>query len=75
MARVCRGKNWKSGLEPYFEQQNYPGAIPLSYYLHAAHPREILVRMLRNLKTLFVEHMRWERVLGVQAAAGHPAAG
>lgn len=53
-------------LEPYFEQQSYPGAIPLSYYLHAAHPREILVRMLRNLKTLFLEHMRWQRVLGVQ---------
>jgi regulator of sirC expression with transglutaminase-like and TPR domain len=53
-------------LEPYFEQHSYPGAIPLSYYLHAAHPREILVRMLRNLKTLFVEHLRWQRVLGVQ---------
>lgn len=53
-------------LEPYFEQQSYPGAIPLSYYLHAAHPREILVRMLRNLKTLFVEHLRWQRALGVQ---------
>jgi regulator of sirC expression with transglutaminase-like and TPR domain len=53
-------------LEPYFEHQSYPGAIPLSYYLHAAHPREILVRMLRNLKTLFVENMRWQRVLGVQ---------
>jgi len=53
-------------LEPYFEQQSYPGAIPLAYYLHAAHPREILVRMLRNLKTLFVEHMCWQRVLGIQ---------
>jgi regulator of sirC expression with transglutaminase-like and TPR domain len=53
-------------LEPYFEQHSYPGAIPLSYYLHAAHPREILVRMLRNLKTLFVEHVRWQRVLSVQ---------
>ena len=53
-------------LEPYFEQQSYPGAIPLSYYLHTAHPREILVRMLRNLKTLFAEHMRWQRVLAVQ---------
>jgi len=53
-------------LEPYFEHHSYPGAIPLSYYLHAAHPREILVRMLRNLKALFVEHMRWQRVLGVQ---------
>jgi regulator of sirC expression with transglutaminase-like and TPR domain len=53
-------------LEPYFEQHSYPGAIPLSYYLHAAHPREILARMLRNLKTLFVEHLRWQRVLSVQ---------
>lgn len=53
-------------LEPYFEQQSYPGAIPLAYYLHAAHPREILVRMLRNLKALFVERMHWERLLGVQ---------
>jgi regulator of sirC expression with transglutaminase-like and TPR domain len=53
-------------LEPYFEQQSYPGAIPLSYYLHAAHPREILVRMLRNLKSLFVDHLCWQRVLGVQ---------
>lgn len=53
-------------LEPYFEHHSYPGAIPLSYYLHAAHPREILVRMLRNLKALFVEHLRWQRVLGVQ---------
>lgn len=53
-------------LEPYFEQHRYPGAIPLAYYLHAAHPREILARMLRNLKALFLEHTRWQRVLGVQ---------
>lgn len=53
-------------LEPYFEQRHYPGAIPLAYYLHAAHPREILVRMLRNLKALFTEHMLWQRLLGVQ---------
>jgi regulator of sirC expression with transglutaminase-like and TPR domain len=53
-------------LEPYFEQQDYPDAIPLAYYLHAAHPRQILERMLRNLKALFVEHLDWQRVLGVQ---------
>jgi regulator of sirC expression with transglutaminase-like and TPR domain len=40
--------------------------MPLASYLQAAHPRDILVRMLRNLKALFVEHMRWQRVLGVQ---------
>lgn len=53
-------------LEPYFEQQSYPGTTPLSYYLHEAHPREILVRMLRNLKAVFLENMRWQRVLSVQ---------
>jgi regulator of sirC expression with transglutaminase-like and TPR domain len=53
-------------LEPYFEQQGYPSEIPLGSYLQAAPPRDILVRMLRNLKALFVEHMRWQRVLGVQ---------
>jgi regulator of sirC expression with transglutaminase-like and TPR domain len=53
-------------LEPYFEQQGYPAEIPLGAYLQAAAPRDILVRMLRNLKALFVEHMRWQRVLGVQ---------
>src|SRR3569833_130436 len=50
-------------LEPYFEQQRYAGAIPLAYYLHGAHPREILVRMLRNLKSLCLELLRWQRVL------------
>jgi regulator of sirC expression with transglutaminase-like and TPR domain len=53
-------------LEPFFEQQGYPSDMPLASYLQAAHPRDILVRMLRNLKALFVEHMRWQRVLGVQ---------
>lgn len=53
-------------LEPYFEQQTYPTDMPLASYLHAAHPRDILVRMLRNLKALFIEHMHWQRVLGVQ---------
>jgi regulator of sirC expression with transglutaminase-like and TPR domain len=53
-------------LEPYFAQQDYPTDIPLATYLQEAHPREILVRMLRNLKALFVEHPYWQRVLGVQ---------
>lgn len=53
-------------LEPYLEQQSYPGSIPLAYYLHPAHPREVLVRMLRNLKSLFVEQAQWQRFLEVQ---------
>lgn len=53
-------------LEPYLQEQDYPGPISLAYYLHAAHPREILVRMLRNLKALFAERAQWQRLLGVQ---------
>lgn len=53
-------------LEPYFAQHDYLEEVPLSRYLNAAPPREILVRMLRNLNTLFAEHMQWDRVLDVQ---------
>lgn len=53
-------------LEPYLAEQTQPGTTPLAYYLHAAHPRDILVRMLRNLKTLYVEHLHWQPLLGVQ---------
>jgi len=53
-------------LEPYLEQQTYAGTIPLAYYLHPAHPREILVRMLRNLKALYVENAQWQHFLDVQ---------
>ncbi|WP_334187426.1 SirB1 family protein [Noviherbaspirillum sp.] len=53
-------------LEPYAEEHGDTDDLALAAYLHAAHPRDILVRMLRNLKALFAEHMRWQRLLGVQ---------
>lgn len=53
-------------LDPYFEHQASAQAAPLAYYLSPAHPRDILVRMLRNLKALFVEHTQWQRVLDIQ---------
>jgi regulator of sirC expression with transglutaminase-like and TPR domain len=53
-------------LEPYMAQRNYPADIPLAGYLQPAHPREILVRMLHNLKALFLESQEWRRLLGVQ---------
>jgi regulator of sirC expression with transglutaminase-like and TPR domain len=53
-------------LEPYLAQQDYPSNLPLSAYLQPAQPREILVRMLRNLKTLFAEQQRWRSLLAVQ---------
>jgi regulator of sirC expression with transglutaminase-like and TPR domain len=53
-------------LEPYLAQQDYPSDLPLSAYLQPAHPREILVRMLRNLKALFADQQRWRNLLAVQ---------
>lgn len=56
-------------LEPYLFQHlgnNAIKHIPLSAYLQAAQPRDILVRMLRNLKSLFIENADWHRLLEVQ---------
>jgi regulator of sirC expression with transglutaminase-like and TPR domain len=53
-------------LEPYLAQQGYTSALPLSAYLEPAQPREILVRMLRNLKSLFSDRQHWRRLLAVQ---------
>lgn len=49
----------RSGLVDDFE-------APLGLYLQAASPREILARMLRNLKEIFSTQMDWERLLAVQ---------
>jgi regulator of sirC expression with transglutaminase-like and TPR domain len=40
--------------------------VPLGLYLQAAAPREIIARMLRNLKEVFSMQMDWERLLAVQ---------
>jgi regulator of sirC expression with transglutaminase-like and TPR domain len=53
-------------LEPYLEQQHEVGELALAIFLQAAEPRDILVRMLRNLKTLFQQHRQWQRLLGIQ---------
>lgn len=53
-------------LEPYFLRHDYPTDIPLATYLQEAPPREILVRMLRNLKALFAEPPHWKKILEVQ---------
>jgi regulator of sirC expression with transglutaminase-like and TPR domain len=53
-------------LEPYLMHNEPLSAISLGEYLHAAQPREILVRMLRNLKSLFIENGDWHHLLDVQ---------
>ena len=39
---------------------------PLGLYLQAASPREILARMLRNLKEIYRSQQDWPRLLAVQ---------
>jgi regulator of sirC expression with transglutaminase-like and TPR domain len=56
-------------LEPFLAHQpeeDFGDELPLAAYLRAAHPREILARMLRNLKAIFMESQRWQQVLDVQ---------
>jgi regulator of sirC expression with transglutaminase-like and TPR domain len=40
--------------------------VPLGLYLQAAPPREIIARMLRNLKEIYRTQEDWERMLAVQ---------
>jgi regulator of sirC expression with transglutaminase-like and TPR domain len=53
-------------LEPYLSQQPETVVQPLSSYLRPAQPREILARMLRNLKALYTDQQRWHLLLSVQ---------
>jgi regulator of sirC expression with transglutaminase-like and TPR domain len=52
-------------LEPFFSQGTAQER-PLAAYLRDAPPREILVRMLRNLKALYFERADWRLALSVQ---------
>ena len=53
-------------LEPFFINGRGAGDPPLASYLAEASARTILVRMLRNLKSLFAEHPHWRQFLNVQ---------
>lgn len=53
-------------LLPYIEPAEEPQKSTLTHYLYAAHPREILARMLRNLKAILVDEGNWEAFLAVQ---------
>lgn len=41
-------------------------AVPIGVYLQAASPRDIIARMLRNLKDIYWSHNDWPRLLAVQ---------
>jgi len=53
-------------LEPYFINGRSPDDPPLTSYLAKASERNILVRMLRNLKAVYAEHPHWKEFLNVQ---------
>ncbi|CAM3730503.1 SirB1 family protein [Polynucleobacter brandtiae] len=55
-------------LDPYLDAKGYRDelSLPLNIFLRASSPREILSRFLRNLKMIYSEDERWERLLGIQ---------
>lgn len=55
-------------LAPYRRRQGFlnEDEMPLGLFLQAATPREVLARMLRNLKEIFRSAGDWPRVLAVQ---------
>ncbi len=55
-------------LDPYLDAKGYRGdlSLPLNIFLRASSAREILSRFMRNLKMIYSEHERWERLLGIQ---------
>ena len=54
--------------DPYLDAQGYRGEyqLPLAAFLRSASAREILSRFLRNLKAIYSQQERWERLLGIQ---------
>jgi regulator of sirC expression with transglutaminase-like and TPR domain len=59
-----------SMLEPYQGRASHPGwadeAVPMGLYLQSASPRDIIARMLRNLKEIHTTQEDWPRMLAVQ---------
>jgi regulator of sirC expression with transglutaminase-like and TPR domain len=53
-------------LEPYISHTEQSVGNALRMLLQPATPREIVARMLRNLKAVYLQTERWQRLLGVQ---------
>ncbi len=58
------GEKLSEMLEPYRLSQDFE--VPLGLYLQAAPARDILARMLRNLKEIFKSQKQWTHALEVQ---------
>ncbi len=53
-------------LEPYISHTEQSVGNALRMLLQPATPREIVARMLRNLKSVYLQSERWQRLLAVQ---------
>lgn len=55
-------------LEPYRRRSGLTGEfeVPLGLYLQSAAPRDIIARMLRNLKEIYRAESDWNRLVAVQ---------
>ncbi len=55
-------------LEPYKRRSGLVDDfdVPIGLYLQASHPRDIISRMLRNLKEIHRAHRDWARLVAVQ---------
>ena len=55
-------------LDPYLEREGIsdPNQVPLGLFLQTASHREIIARLLRNLKSIYLQESRWQRLLAVQ---------
>ena len=53
-------------IEPYLSHRGEPVGSALRALLQPATPREVIARMLRNLKTIYMQTERWQRLLSVQ---------
>lgn len=58
------GEKLSEMLEPYRLTQDFE--VPLGLYLQAAPARDVLARMLRNLKEIFKSQKQWKHWLDVQ---------
>ena len=54
-------------LEPYKRRSGLTGdfEVPLALYLQAAPPRDVIARMLRNLKEIHRAQQDWQRLVAV----------
>lgn len=53
-------------LTPYLQQLPELTELPVAEFLHTAATRDILVRMLHNLKAIFLDNQQWQPLLDVQ---------